>query len=122
MSSSALHNHKKVCLRFTKKPTKGSDSKASSGGGGDGSHRGSTRTTPKKKDSKAPTTNSQGSSTSMALQTMPCHSGCEKSHCHKPHKDSKLKNDSLGNRKEKKGVSPARKGSSHKACKDGSQH
>ena len=49
MSSSALHNHKKVCLRFiTKKPAAGSDSKPSSGGGGDGSHGGSTRATPKK--------------------------------------------------------------------------
>ena len=37
MLSSALHNHKKVCLGFTKKPTTGSGSKPSSGGGGDGS-------------------------------------------------------------------------------------
>ena len=55
MLSSALHNHKKVCLRFfTKKPATGSDSKPSSGRGGDGSHGSSTRATPKKKDSKLP--------------------------------------------------------------------
>ena len=33
VSSSTLHNHKKVCLGFDKKPSKGSDSKPSSGGG-----------------------------------------------------------------------------------------
>ena len=71
MSSSALHNHKKVCLRFTKKPATGYDSKPSSSRGGDGSHGSSTRATPKKKDSKAPAANSQGSSTQTASQTMP---------------------------------------------------
>ena len=69
MPSSALHNHKKVCLRFvTKKPAAGSGSKPSSGRGGDGSHSGSTRATPKKKDSKAPTTDSHGSSAQPASQ------------------------------------------------------
>ena len=68
MSSSALHNHKKVCLGFTKKPAAGSDNKPSSGGGGDSSQgSGSTRATPKK-DSKAPATHSQGSSTPVASQ------------------------------------------------------
>ena len=72
VSSSALHNHKKVCLWFVaKKPAIGSDSKASSGGGSNGSHGSSTRATPKKKDSKAPTADSQGSSTQPASQTMP---------------------------------------------------
>ena len=76
VSSSALHNHKKVCLGFvTKKPATGSDSKPSSSGGGDGSHSGSTRATPKKKESKAPATDSQGSSAHTALQMAPCHSG-----------------------------------------------
>ena len=89
VSSSALHNHKKVCLRFTKKPTAGSNSKPSSSRGGNGS--GSTRTTPKKKDSKDPAADSQGSSAPMASQMTPCCSECKKSHCHKPHKDSKLK-------------------------------
>ena len=123
VSSSALHNHKKVCLRFAKKPTTGSDSKPSSGRRGNGSQGGgSTRATPKKKDSKAPTTNSQGSSAPTALQMTPHHSGHEKSHCHKSHKDSKLQKDSSSDRKKKKkDVSPARKGSSHKACKDGSR-
>ena len=84
MSSSALHNHKKVCLRFiAKKPAAGSDSKPSSGRGEDGSHSGSTRATPKKKDSKAPTADSQGSSTQPASQMVPCHSGRETSHHHK---------------------------------------
>ena len=119
MSFSALHNHKKVCLRFTKKPATGSDSKPSGGRGGDGSHSGSTRATPKKKDSKAPAANSQGSSTQTASQTMPCHSGQEKSHQHKSHKDSKK--DSSGNKKKKKkkDVSPARKSSGNKVHKDG---
>ena len=73
MLSSILHKHKKVCLRFvTKKPVTGSDSKPSSSGGGDGSHGGFTRATPKKNDSKAPTTDSQGSSTQPASQRMPC--------------------------------------------------
>ena len=123
MSSSALHNHKKVCLRFiTKKPAAGFDSKPSSGGGGDGSHGDSTRATPKK-DSKAPTTDSQGSSTQTASQTMPHCTAREKSHHHKSHKDKDLKKDSSGNKKKKKkDASPARKSSSHKACKDSSQH
>ena len=76
VSSSTLHNHKKMCIRFvTKKPATGFDSKPSSDGGGDGSHGSSTRATPKKKDSKAPITDSQGSSTQPASQTMPHHSG-----------------------------------------------
>ena len=67
--SSTLHNHKKVYIKFiTKKPTAGSDGKSSSGGGGDGSHGSSTRATPKK-DSKAPATDSQGSSVPSASQT-----------------------------------------------------
>ena len=119
MSSSALHNHKKVCLGFvTKKPTISSDSKPSSSGGGDGSHSSSTRATPKKKDSKAPTTDSQGFSTQPASKMMPCCSGQETSHHHKSHKDSK---DSSGNKKKKK-VSLTRWDSSHKTCKDGSHH
>ena len=120
MSSSALHNHKKVCLRFTKKPAAGSDGKPSSGGGGNGNQGGgSTRAAPKKKDSKAPTTDSQGTSTPMACQVTPCCSRCEKSHHHKSHKDPKSKKDPSGKKKKKKDASPASKGSSHKVCKDG---
>ena len=118
MSSSALHNHKKVCLGFAKKSVAGSDSKPSSGGGSDGSHGGSTRVTPKKKDSKAPAADSQGYSTQTASQTMPHCSGREKSCHHKPHKD--LKKDLSGDKKKKKDASPTRKGFGHKACKDGS--
>ena len=88
MSSSALHNHKKVCLRFDKKSMAGSDSKPSSGSRGDSSQgSSSTRATPKKQASKAPAANSQGSSTPTALQMTPHHSGHDKSHCSKPHKD-----------------------------------
>ena len=116
MLSSALHNHKKVCLGFTKKPIAGSDGKPSSRGGNGKQGGGSTRATPKKKDSKAPAANSQGTSTPMASQTTPCHSGRKKSHCHKPHKDSKSKKDSSGDRKKKKkNVSSTRKGFGHKA-------
>ena len=94
MSSSALHNHKKVCLGFDKKSA-GFSSKPSSGGGGDGSQgSGSTRATPKKKDSKAPATDSQGSSAPMASQMTPHCSRHDKFHCSKPHKDSKSKKDS----------------------------
>ena len=117
VSSSAPHNHKKVCIGFiTKKSTAGSDGKPSSGGGGNSSHGGSTKATPKK-DGKASTADSQGSSTPPALQTSPCHSGQETSHCHKSHKDSK---DSSGKEKKnkKKDTSSAGKSSSHKACKD----
>ena len=123
MSSSALHNHKKVCLGFVaKKPAAGSDSKPSCGRGGDGSHSGCTRATPKKKDSKAPTTNSQGSSTQPASQMVPCHSGRETSCHHKSHKDSKK--DSSGDKKKKKKMdaSSAQKSSGYKACKDGGRH
>ena len=116
MSSSALHNHKKVRLGFDKKSA-GSNSKSSSSSGGDGSS--STRATPKKKVSKAPTTDSQGSSTTMVLQTTPRCSGCDKSHRSKPHKDSKSKKDSLGEKK--KHASPARKGSGHKSHKHSGQ-
>ena len=87
VSSSALHNHKKVCLGFNKKSTAGYNDRPSSGGGGDGRQgNGSTRATPKKKDSKAPVANSQDSSTPMASQMTPCHSRCDKSHCSKPPK------------------------------------
>ena len=93
MSSSALHNHKKVCLRFNKKPAMGSNSKPSSSGGGNNSQGGSSmRTTPRKHASKAPATNFQGSSTPTALQTTPHHSGCYKSL--QPHKDSESHKDS----------------------------
>ena len=75
VSSSALHNHKKVCIGFiAKKSAAGSDSKPSSGGGGDSSCGSSTKASPKK-DSKAPTADSQGSSTPPASQTSPRRSG-----------------------------------------------
>ena len=74
--SSALHNHKKVGLGFDKKSMAGSDSKPSSGDGGNSSQvGGSTRATPKKQASRAPTGNSQGCSTPMALQMTPHCSG-----------------------------------------------
>ena len=126
VSSSALHNHKKVCLRFNKKSVAGSNRKPSSSGGGNSSQGGgSTRATPKKQASKAPSANSQGSCGLMASQMTPCHSGHDKSYCSKPHKDSKSNKDSLGKKKKKKKkkkghVSPARKGSGHKSHKHSS--
>ena len=117
VSSSALHNHKKVCIRLIpKKSTGGSGSKPSSGGGDDGSCRGSTKAT-SKKDGKAPAADSQGSSTLPAFQTSPRCSGQETSHCHKSHKDPK--DSGKKKKKKKKDVSPAGKSSSHKAHKDG---
>ena len=75
VSSSTLHNHKKVCIRFiTKKSAAGSDGKPNSGGGGNGSHGSSTKATPKK-NGKAPMADSQGFSAQPASQTSPCHSG-----------------------------------------------
>ena len=116
MLSSALHNHKKVCLGFAKKPATGSNSKPSSSGGGDGSQgSGSTRATPKKKDSKALAADSQGSSAPMASRTTPCRSRHDRSHHLKLHKDSNSKKDTSGDKKKKKHVSPTRKGSGHKS-------
>ena len=116
LSSSALHNHKKVCIGLIpKKSTRGSGGKPSSGGGGDSSHEGSSKATPKK-DGKAPAADSQGSSTPPTFQTSPRHSGRETSHRHKSHKDSK---DSGKKKKKKKDASPVGKSSSHKARKDG---
>ena len=75
LSSSALHNHKKVCLGLiSRKSTEGLDGKPSSGRGGDSSRGGSSKAT-SKKDGKALATDSQGSSTPPASQPSPCHSG-----------------------------------------------
>ena len=112
ISSLALHTHKKVCLRFpSKKATGVPDSKPKSGGG-NSSHGGSSKATPKK-DSKGAATNSQGSSTHSASQTLPCHSRWGTSHHHKSKKDD-------GERQKKAAhVSPAWKSARHKARKDG---
>ena len=112
MSSSALHNHKKVCLGFHKKPTIGSNSKPSSGGGGYNSQGGSSmRATPKKHASKAPATDSRGSSAPTALQmTLHC-SGHDGSHHSKSHKDL------LDDKKKKGHTSPARD-KTHKSHKN----
>ena len=108
VSSSALHNHKKVRLGLIpRKSTGGSDGKPSSSGGVDSSCGGSSKPTPKK-DSKAPATDSQGSSAPPASQTSPCRSGRETSHDHKFHKNLK----DTG-KKKKKDASPAGKNSSH---------
>ena len=112
VSSSALHNHKKVCLGLASRKSTGiSDSKPSSSGG-DSSHRGSSKATPKK-DGKALATDSQGLSTPPASQPSPHHSGWQTSRHHKSHKKD------LDEKKKKmKDMSLARKSSSHKACKD----
>ena len=120
VSSSALHNHKKVCLRLIpRKSTGGSGGKPSSGRGGNSSRGGSSKATPKK-DDKAPAADSQGSSTPPASQTSPHCSGRETSHRHKSHKNSK--DSGKKKKKKRKDASPARKSSSHKACKDSCRH
>ena len=112
LSSSALHNHKKVCLGLaSKKSTRVLDGKSSSGRG-DSGHGGSSKATPKK-DGKAVTTNSQGLSAPSASQPSPRHSGWETSHHHKS-----LKKDSAKKRKKVNNVSPAQKSAGHKARKD----
>ena len=117
VSSYALHSHKTVCLRFDKKPMKGSGGKPSSGGGGDNSQdSSSSRATPKKHASRAPAADSQGSSASTASQITPHCSICNKSHHSKSHKDS------LGDKKKKGHASPAKKGSGHKSNKHSGQH
>ena len=119
VSSSALHNHKKVCIGLISwKSTAGLDGKPSSGRGGDSSHGGSSEATTKK-DGKAPATDSQGSSAPPASQPSLCCSGQETSHCHKSHKTSK---DSGKKKKKKKDVSLVGKNSSNKACKDNGHH
>ena len=116
VSSSALHNHKKVCLRLTSKKSAGvSDGKPNSGGG-DNICGGSSKATPKK-DDKAAAANSQGSITPSASQPSPCHSGREASLCHKSHKK-----DSAKKRKKANDASPAWKSARHKAHKDGGHH
>ena len=85
ISSSALHTHKKVCLGLaSEKAARVPDGKPSSGRGDSGCG-GSSKATPKK-DSKAATTNSQGSSVPSASQLSPHHSRWETSCHHKSHK------------------------------------
>ena len=116
ISSSALHIHKKMCLRFTStKTARVLDSKPNSGGG-DSGHGGSSKATPKK-DGKAAATNSQGSSTPSAFQPLPHCSGWETSRHHKSHKK-----DSGEKQKKENDVSLAQKSTGHKACKDGGHH
>ena len=129
MSSSTLHNHKKVCLGFNKKPMTGSDSKPSSSSGGDDSQgSGFTKATPEKHTLKAPATYSQGSSTPTALQMTPHCSRHDKSHSSKPHKDSKSCKGLSCNKKKKGHASPTKKDScrdkdkSHKVHKHSGQH
>ena len=111
VSSSALHNHKKVCPGLTSRKSAGvSDGKPSSDRC-DSSHGGSSKTTPKK-DGKAPTADSQGSSAPPAPQPSPHHSRQETSHHHKTHKK-----DSGRKEKKMKDASLAGKSSSHKACR-----
>ena len=118
VSSSTLHNYKKVCIGLIPKKSTGGSGSKPSGRGGDGSHGGSTKTTPKK-DGKVPTADSQGSSTTPASQTSPHHSERETSCHHKSHKDSKDSSGEKKKKKKKKDMSPAKKSSSHKVCKDG---
>ena len=109
VSSSALHNHKKVCLGLASRKSAGVLDGKPSSGGGNSSCSGSSKATPKK-DGKAPAVDSQGSSTPPASQPSPQCSGQETSHCHKSHKK-----DSGGKKNKMKDVSPVGKSFSHKA-------
>ena len=73
MSSLALHNHKKVCLRLTSKKSARVPGSKPSSSGGDSGCGGSSKATPKK-DGKAVATNSQGLSAPSTSQPSPCHS------------------------------------------------
>ena len=116
ISSSALHTHIKVCLRFASaKAACVPDGKPSSGGGDSGCGS-SSKATPKK-DSKAATANSQGSSAPLASQHSPHCSRWGTSHHHKSHKK-----DSGEKQKKANDASPARRSTGHKACKDGGCH
>ena len=116
ISSSALHTHKKVCLRFPSKKASGVlDSKPKSGRG-NSRHGASSKATPKEDGKGGTTANAQGSSAPSASQTSPCHSGWGTSHHHKPKKDD-------GERwKKAADVSPAQKSGGHKTHKDGAHH
>ena len=109
ISSSALHNHKKVCLRLTSQKSAGVSDGKPSISGGDSSCGGSSKATPKK-DGKAPAADSKSWSTPPASQPSPCRSRWETSHHHKSHKK-----DSGGMKKKAKDASLARRSSSHKA-------
>ena len=113
VSSLALHNYKKVCLRLTSRKSTGVLDGKPSSGGGDSSCRDSSKATPKK-DGQAPAADSQGSSAPPASQPSPCCSRWETSHHHKSCKKD------LGRKKKKtKDASLAGKSSSHKADKGG---
>ena len=116
VSSLALHNHKKVCLRLTSKKSAGVSDGKPSNGGGDSGCGGSCKATPKG-DGKAAAANSQGSSAPSASQPSPHHSRRETSHCHKSHKKG------LAEKKKKvNDVSPAQKSAGHKVHKDSGCH
>ena len=116
VSSSALHNHKKVCLGLASRKFAGVLDGKHSSGRGNSSCGGSSKATPKK-DGKAPATDSQGSSTPPASQQSPRHSRRKTSSHHKSHKK-----DSGGKKKKMKDASLAGKSSSHKVRKDGGHH
>ena len=112
ISSSALHTHKKVCIRLTSQKTaRVLDGKPSSGRG-DSGHGGSSKATPKK-DGRVAAANSQDLSTPSASQPSPCCSGWGTSHYHMSHKKG-----SAEKRKKATDVSPAWKSARHPACKD----
>ena len=113
ISSLALHTHKKACLGLASAKAAGIQDSKPSSGGGDSGHGSSSKATPKK-DGKAAATNSQGSSAPSASQPSPRHSGWETSCRHKSHKK-----DSGEKQKKVNNMSPARKSTRHKACKDG---
>ena len=108
VSSSALHTHKKVCLRFTSEKAARIPEGKPSGGGGDSGHGGSSKATPKKYG-KAAAANSQGSSAPSASQPSPSCSRQEISRCHKFYKK-----DSGKKQKKANDASLAQKSAGHK--------
>ena len=76
VSSSALHNHKKVCIGLVSKKSVGNASSKPCRGGGDSSCRAPTKGTPKK-DGKTPAPDLQGSSTTAVACSSPHCSGHE---------------------------------------------
>ena len=113
ISSSALHTHRKVCLRFTSEKAARAPVGKPSSSRGDSGCRGSSKATPQK-DGKAAAANSQGLSAPLASQPSPCYSRWGTSHHHKSHKKD------LGEKRKKaNNASPARRSTRHKARKDG---
>ena len=116
VSSSVLHTHRKVCLRFPSKKASGVLDSELKSGRGNGRQGASSKATPKKDGKGGTATNSQGSSAPSVSQTSPRHSGRGTSHHHK------LKKDDGEKWKKADSTSPAQKSGGHKTSKDSTCH